>query len=340
MNIPADMEKRILSFLDRAGFTVQGSAVDVALLAQGGSDRMFYRVKLRDRAGVVMHDPREKHEIEEYTAVGTFLFKQRIGVPEIIACDRENSLVLMEDLGDVSLYSLLNQGCSRAAVMDYYRSALQFLAEMHIKATPLMHACSAVKAFGYEDLLWETGYFLERFVEQLCGLSIHGMGEIEDEFHRLAALVERQPRVFMHRDFQSQNIYFKDGRVRVIDFQTARAGPLQYDLASLLKDAYFVLEKDERKALAHFYHETLRGARGMDMDPEACEAAFHLTGLQRNMQALGAFAFLSLEKGKTVFLQYIPAALSYLQEALALFPEFPVLRATVQEAREAVKNRY
>jgi aminoglycoside/choline kinase family phosphotransferase len=60
--------------------------------------------------------------------------------------------------------------------------------------------------------------------------------------------------------------------------------------------------------------------------------------MQRNMQALGAFAFLGLQKDKTGFFKHIPAALSYLEEALMLFPEYPVLKETVSEATESIQK--
>ena len=60
--------------------------------------------------------------------------------------------------------------------------------------------------------------------------------------------------------------------------------------------------------------------------------------MQRNMQALGAFAFLGLQKGKREFFKHIPAALSCLEEALLLFPEYPVLKETVSEAAESIQK--
>jgi len=48
------------------------------------------------------------------------------------------------------------------------------------------------------------------------------------------------------------------------------------------------------------------------------------------MQALGAFSFLSLVKGKEWFKQYTPAGVAYLDQALRERKDFPVLRATVK----------
>ncbi len=201
------------------------------------------------------------------------------------------------------------------------------LAELQMQATPRMRTCHYLKnrSFGYEALRWETDYFTECFLKGYCGIEIEQESELDQELHSLADVIAAEPRYFMHRDFQSKNIHFKDGRVRIIDFQTATCGLLQYDLASLLKDAYAPLEPAERQELLGFYLQELAGRWGLAPDPAAFTSMFHRAGLQRTMQALGAFAFLSMRKGKPEFARYIPAGLAALQEALALFPEYPVL---------------
>jgi len=124
--------------------------------------------------------------------------------------------------------------------------------------------------------------------------------------------------------------------VRYIDFQTATRGLLQYDAVSLLKDAYVVLEDSQREALLDFYLDMLTGVWGLALEREAFARTFHLTGLQRNMQALGAFAYLSMDKKKTAFAAHIPAALSYLAAALREMPEFALLRGLVEKAEKII----
>jgi len=327
-------KQKIMLFMEQAGVDFDWCDVEMVLLAGGGSDRSFYRVRTPEKSYIVMTDPRSNHEIRAYADVGRFLFENGIGAPEIIACDGEKQLVLLEDLGDSSLYSLLKQAVNGEAVREYYKKVLIFLAEMQMKASPAIETCEYLKhrSFGYEAFRWETDYFRERFIKQFCGIRIEKEGALEDEFHGLAATLSEEPRYFMHRDFQSQNIYLTDGRVRVIDFQTATRGLLQYDLAALLKDAYFRLDRQERQGLLDFYMARLAEPWGLDVDQQRFLKTFHLTGLQRNMQALGAFAFLSLNKGKIEFMQHIPAALGSLKEALNMFPEYPMLRETVEKA--------
>lgn len=340
VSIDQQTKKNITAFLKHEGLMLRGCGDDIILLAQGGSDRKFYRVQAGDGPFVVMTAPSFRYEIRAYLDVGTYLFKCGIAVPEIIAYDDMRQLMLLEDLGDLSLYGLLKQAKTRQEAAGYYRDALAFLAEMQIKATPAIDTCTYLKrrCFGYEALRWETDYFLECFLKRLCGLTGFSERALEGELHGLASLINSEPKYFMHRDFQSQNIYFKDGRVRVIDFQTATKGLLQYDLASLLKDAYFLLDPGERNDLLLFYIEALEKEAGRPVDREAFAAMFHCAGLQRNMQALGAFAYLSMNKGKTEFLQHIPAALSYLRQGLALFHELPALMDIVEQADRRVRE--
>ena len=242
-------------------------------------------------------------------------------MPQIYAHDDEKQVVLLEDLGDDSLLRLLKKAASAQEIKTYYEQVLASLAEMQMKTKNSLDACGYLKgrSFGYEAFRWETDYFTECFLKRFCGLAIENDEELDREFHLLAASLDSEPRSFMHRDFQSQNIYFKDGRPRFIDFQTATKGLLQYDVVSLLKDAYFKLEENLRDELLDFYLETLKSEWGMDIDREIFARTFHRAGLQRNMQALGAFAYLAMDKGKIDFAAHIPNALFYLRDVLKQF---------------------
>ena len=330
--------KKAQQLFKKAGVQLSLQNAELTALTDGGSDRKFYRIQEGDASYVVMASTTPRFDIESYISVGAFLFKHGIGVPQIYAHDDEKQVVLLEDLGDDSLLQLLKKAAGAQEIKTYYEHVLASLAEMQMKIKNSLDDCGYLKgrSFGYEAFRWETDYFTECFLKRFCGLAIDNDEELDREFHQLAASLDRESRYFMHRDFQSQNIYFKNGRPRFIDFQTATKGLLQYDVASLLKDAYCRLEETLRAELLDFYLETLQSKWGMDIDRENFIRTFHRTGLQRNMQALGAFAYLSMDKGKITFAAYIPTALFYLRDALKQFPEFPLLRELIQKAEEKV----
>ncbi len=65
----------------------------------------------------------------------------------------------------------------------------------------------------------------------------------------------------------------------------------------------------------------------------------HTGQAERIMQALGAFAYLAMDKGKTAFAAHMPNALLYLKEALQGVDRFPVLREMVERAEDTAKKR-
>jgi aminoglycoside/choline kinase family phosphotransferase len=90
-----------------------------------------------------------------------------------------------------------------------------------------------------------------------------------------------------------------------------RLGPLGYDVMSLLCDPY--VELDHRlilRLLARFCEA--------QEEPAACAVMAVPAGLQRLMQALGAYGFLGHVKGKRDFLRHIPQALVHLRWLLDL----------------------
>ena len=332
--------KKVQQLIKKAGSRLSLRNAELIALTDGGSERNFYRIKKGGTSYVVMASPAPRFDIDSYLSVGMFLFNHGIGVPQIYAYDDEKQMLLIEDLGEDSLLQLLKKAAGAQEIKTYYEQVLAGLAEMQMKTKNILNDCGYLggRSFGYEAFRWETDYFAECFLKRFCGLAIKNDEELDREFHLLAASLDSEPRYFMHRDFQSQNIYFKNSQPRFIDFQTATKGLLQYDAVSLLKDAYFKLEENLRDELLDFYLKTLKSDWDMDMDRENFVRIFHRAGLQRNMQALGAFSYLSMDKGKIAFAAHIPSALSYLRDALKQFPEFPLLKELLDQAKIKIQG--
>jgi aminoglycoside/choline kinase family phosphotransferase len=115
----------------------------------------------------------------------------------------------------------------------------------------------------------------------------------------------------MHRDLQSKNIMIHNDKIYFIDFQSARKGPLQYDLASLLIDPYVNLSKGIQEELVSYTLSRLKIESTAQQDK--FKKCYHYCCVTRNLQFLGAFAFLSRIKGKKRFESYIPQAVRSLK---------------------------
>ena len=170
-----------------------------------------------------------------------------------------------------------------------------------------------------------SAYFIERFVLGLKGVVTDNPSALREEFHRLAVKVDSFSKTVIHRDFQSQNIMITDSTPRLIDYQGARQGPPAYDLASLLWDPYYRVEDAMRRRLLSYYTGEMK-KRDHAFDEEVFVMSLLPCRLQRHMQALGAYAFLSEVKGKKFFLKYIPSGLLFLKEEILNFEgEYPSL---------------
>jgi aminoglycoside/choline kinase family phosphotransferase len=175
----------------------------------------------------------------------------------------------------------------------------------------------------------ECMYFVRAFLQGYLGLEVDE-GALLPEFERLlAGASPHDYPFFLHRDFQSKNLFVQGGNLRVLDFQGGRLGPLGYDLAALLIDPYVDLDPAMQEELLSFY-QNLLGER-LAFDRQAFRDQYEHLALCRNLQILGAYGFLTRVKGKSQFARYIPRALAGLRRRLASRPgAFPQLTAIAE----------
>lgn len=295
-----------------------GESFEVKPLEKGGSERRFYRIQAGpSHSMIVVKYSGQKEENRHYVAIAQFLAGCGVAVPRIYFHDPAEGLIWMQDLGESDLWASRDEPWSVRRPL--YESALQEVCRMHTEASRKVDGSGLrlEREFSDQLYLWEQGYFFENCLRAHFGLD-------EDAVRRHAALPVFQdiardlaalPRVLVHRDFQSQNILVRDGAAWLIDFQGMRPGLSQYDLASLLYDPYVTLDDTERQALLSAYkHMARRAGAGIDA---GFDGVFYRCALQRLMQALGAYGFLGLQKGRADFLAHIPAARRSLREVAA-----------------------
>ncbi len=306
-------------------------------LAGDGSDRRFFRL-LGSPTLVLLHHPNPPglgvNENDSYFHLGRHLRARGVPVPEILEYCRDEGWMLLEDLGDINLEAALKRG-GDGQVSFRYRQALDILINQQLAGkegfdpawcfdTPAVH----------RPFLWERecGYFVRAFLQGYLGFKV-SLDDLAPDFERLlTGALPPAPNYFLHRDFQSRNLMIRDGRLRVIDFQGGRLGPLGYDLAALLIDPYVNLSPDWQEELLDYYLERL-AARLPGVNREAFTKQYRHLALCRNLQILGAFGFLTKEKRKPQFARYIPAALAGLRRRLAAEGDFPLLERVVNSLK-------
>jgi len=310
----------------------------VTVLDGGGSDRFFIRIQDGARSAVALVQPGAPEEFSSYLRIGRFLQENGIGVPRFYAFDENAGILVMEDLGGVDLETAL-RGAGPEEELSFYREGMQILFELQTAVTSALGtgAPPALKKFDEATLLGETGYFAAEFVPRFCPAGLPDGWERERRV--LAAKLSTQIPVFMHRDFQSRNLLVKEGRLRVIDFQTAHIGPGLYDTASFLKDPYHTLFTGTRRTLLmELFYRLKDIGRATEPGFDDYYETFLMAGIQRNLQALAAFARLGIGKGKTRFLESILPGLDSLEEGVDESGSFPAIGAMARDARKSLRD--
>jgi len=284
-------------------------------IGAGGSERRYYRAG----GAVMLRCPVRDEDFVRQIEYSRFFASCGVRVPALLDVRQDRAEAILEDLGDLSLYSWLKCRRSADVAEETYRRVLDQLIRLHTTASERVEECSrlASRIFDRKYLLWETQYFLERFVDGACGIGDYESPLLADDLAKLAARVDAAPRTIIHRDCQSHNIMLKNGfEVCLIDYQGARLLTPAYDIASLLWDPYYRLSEASRHRLLDYYREGMRkAARSFNL--QAFDSVLIACRLQRHMQALGAYGFLAKVKGKRYFLKYVPEGLRLLKSDIA-----------------------
>jgi aminoglycoside/choline kinase family phosphotransferase len=320
INIPT---QQILDFLHKEGLVANSEKVLLTPLPGDGSSRLFFKIKTGDAAsfcGVLpgnANAPKGMAEARAAFNIGSHLKKRGLPVPAIHAFEPEHGFILFEDLGETLLYDELQKKKKKNGdqiwrqMLKTYKEIIEILLYMQISGSIRFDRKWCWDTQRYDKKLMlekESGYFMQAFCQDMLKIK-NFSPKLHEEFQELAGRASRQPAVyFLHRDFQSRNLMLLDGEIRIIDFQGGRLGPLGYDLASLLIDPYARIPEEVQQELLEHYLEHLCS---YGLDDQAFLKGYQSLALQRNLQILGAFAFLSNQKQKVFFKQFIrPATLS------------------------------
>jgi aminoglycoside/choline kinase family phosphotransferase/GTP:adenosylcobinamide-phosphate guanylyltransferase len=295
-------------------------------------DKKIFRAKLKGDHNIRKNP--STCEVDSFVAIGRHLHDKDVPVPKIYLHDTFSGLVFMEDLGDVNLQTLVLNTQNPEEIISYYQSVIGLLGKLSVTGAKGFDPVWTYQTSHYNpDLILEKEcrYFVDAFLRKYMGMNI-SFKDLEDEFKTLAhKALEFSVNGFMHRDMQSRNIMVKNNRFYFIDFQGGRLGPVQYDLASLLIDPYVELSPWVRNQLLEFSGKTLPSL--LNMDPDNFLTCYKYCSITRNLQILGAFAYLSRIKGKRYFEKYIPNAIKTLKYNLSVFEntEFADLKSVVEK---------
>jgi aminoglycoside/choline kinase family phosphotransferase len=333
----------------RVKLPFSATLLNIAPLAGDASNRRYFRLRLQGtRASAILMQlaSPEGFKQSEEAVTGTctinelpfinildHLAKADVPVPVLYHYDADAGLLYLEDLGDLTLVAAYHN-TERPAGVALYREAIDILTRIQVRASSPNPRCLAfLRSFDVPLFMWEFDHYLEYGVEaRHRAMSSGDRDAVRQGFGQVAAYLAAQPKVFTHRDYHSRNLMVRETETRplsVIDFQDALLGPMTYDLASLLRDAYLALDESLIDELLEYYRELMtRYGRALP-DHREFRKLFDLTSIQRNLKAAGRFVYIDRVKGNPSFLTDIPRVLGYVRQNLPKYPELAAVRRSL-----------
>lgn len=302
------------------------------------STRRYYRILSDTNSYIVMRMepfPDQANSLP-FLVVQNHLAESGIDVPAVLDVDPDRGFILLEDLGDITLLHRLEDVNNADTERHLYERVIDSLVTLQTQASP-EKAKKPLDAFhlrfDHEKLMWEVNFTIENFYQLYLKrhLAEKDHQTIVKKFSEICTYLAEQPVVLTHRDFHCRNVMVAPSkeaanRLVMIDFQDARMGPPQYDLASLLKDSYYQLEESQVKLLVDYYIARYEALAQQSIDRESFYRVFDLMSVQRNFKAIGSFASFMNRRGEPGYLKYIGNTFENIRRNLLKYPEYSDLR--------------
>jgi aminoglycoside/choline kinase family phosphotransferase len=326
--------ERLLGFLEGQG----SDNTLIVPLTPDASTRNYFRIpwKRGKAVAAVYPDPFDP-DFHPYLDVTRLFLESSIPVPEIYAVDGGSGVIVQEDLGDRQLFRVY-ETAPKDECDEYKERAVNLIAQIQ-KATGAAYERQSIAsrlAFDEPKLSWELDFFVEHYFGSLRNETLRHaeVAELKAELNDVSAELAARPRVLCHRDFHAANLMVDgDDRLRIVDHQDARMGPVTYDLVSFLLDrrseppslaelrAYRLFLLEERRLLG-------LGA----LDPDEVAQEFRLMTIQRGLKATGTFSYQTAVCSRgSAYEQFIHPTLCIVLQAADWLDRFPTLRRMLRE---------
>ena len=281
--------------------------------------RIDYRVGPAQGSRIVMDAPPEREDCRPFVQMAEALHAGGLSVPQVLDWDREQGFLLLSDLGSTTYLTAIQGPPALDATQagGLYVDALEAL--VRLQGLPIQ---AELPAYDHALMRRELDLFPEWYVAKHCGATLNAREQerLERSFTLILDACLAQPTVLVHRDYHSRNLMRAQNPGAgsnaagpgILDFQDAVCGPVTYDLASLLRDAY--IEWDEEVQLdwaVRYWERARRAGLPVDTDFGSFWRDLEWMGLQRHLKVLGIFARLSHRDGKDSYLRDLPLVWRY-----------------------------
>ena len=316
------------------GATAAAHGLDAASVRAASADasfRRYFRVDTTDGSAcrIIMDAPPSQENCQPFVQVAALMQAAGLRVPQILAWDEPLGFMLLSDLGTQTMIDVVDRDQPQAN-LGLYLQAVDILIDWQRASRP-----GVLPAYDEALLQRELALFPEWYVQRHRGFALDAQQQatLQTTFQTLVAHNLAAPSVYVHRDFMPRNLIVgADQRLGVLDFQDAVCGPISYDIASLMRDAFLSWEEDFVLDITVRYWQGARQA-GLPVHEDFGDfyRAVEWMGLQRHLKVAGIFARLTLRDGKPKYLADAPRFIGYIRSTASRYRELaPLLRLVDQ----------
>ena len=301
------------------------------------SFRRYFRVdgvatKGAPSSFIIMDAPPDKENCEPFVQIAKIMADGGLLVPQILNWHAQYGFILLDDLGAQTMMEVIDKSKPQANIGLYLRAVDALL---QLQQSQQGHT---LPPYNEALLQRELHLFPDWYVAQHRQLELSDTQKnaLDKTFGLIIARNLAAPKVLVHRDFMPRNLMVpheaNESRLGVLDFQDAVYGPVTYDIASLMRDAFLSWEEDFVLEITIRYWERARKLGLMDFegwsqDFGAFWRAVEWMGLQRHLKVAGIFARLTLRDGKDKYLADAPRFIQYIRHTANRYAELtPLLR--------------
>jgi aminoglycoside/choline kinase family phosphotransferase len=305
----------------------------VRLASADASFRRYFRVDSPQGSRIIMDAPPEKEDCRPFAQVAKLMAQAHIHAPEVLAWDEANGFMLLTDLGAQTMMQVIDRTHPQAN-QGLYLQAVDALIAWQLASKP-----DVLPPYDEALLRRELELFPEWYLGKHRGIAVEGdvRATLDKAFKHIIERNLAWPSVYVHRDFMPRNLMVENGRLGVLDFQDATYGPITYDIASLMRDAFLSWDEDFCLDITIRYWDQARKA-GLPVGDDFGEfyRGVELMGLQRHLKVAGIFARLTLRDGKPHYLADTPRFIGYILSTCSRYRELKPLLRLVEKAEGIV----
>ncbi len=289
------------------------------------SKRKYYRISNEKKKYILMDSSLEKRNYRNFIKCSNIFNKNKIKIPKIFDQNDNKKILILEDIGNNLIYDRSNENNK---IQIYKKAILNILNIQKIKVNNL-------PIYKENKYFEESHLFVKWVLEELCNFSISNKDKknIIKSINNLILKLNHNINTVVHRDYHSKNIFYKNNKIIIIDYQDSVYGSSVYDLVSLLNDCYVDTDKKSRKILINYFYDNFSQVnKKFKFSKNELFFNYNLLSAQRHMKASGIFCRLSIKYKRHNYLQYLNRTINYIIFATSKYNNLKIINFFAKEA--------